>query len=215
MRDDDLETWLEEATEEYHRPPPTPREAMWRAIEARRRPLPGRGSPAAGFRRWIPLAAAAGLLLASGIGIGRLSRTPPPPAPAPAVGSPSTVPAPERDVGATAYRLAALEHLSQSEEFLTLFRRSLGQGDARLASTTARRLLGTNRLLLDSPAALDRRTRLLLEDLELVLAGIAQLPDHVRRQDVDLITDGMEQGQVMPRLRTAVPAGAASRQGDL
>ena len=88
-------------------------------------------------------------------------------------------------------------------------------GEQRHASTAARRLLGTNRMLLDSPAAVDRRTRLLLEDLELVLAGIAQLPDRARPEDLNLINQGMETGQVMPRLRTAVPAGAASRQGAL
>jgi hypothetical protein len=126
-----------------------------------------------------------------------------PPAPAPAEGT------------NTAYQLATLEHLSQAEEFLTLFRSSAGRGEQRLASSTARRLLGTNRMLLDSPAAMDRRTRLLLEDLELVLAGIAQLPAHVRPQDMDLIREGMESGQVMPRLRTVVPSGAASSQGAL
>ena len=42
-------------------------------------------------------------------------------------------------------------------------------------TTAARSLLGTNRLLLDSPVATDPRMRQLLEDLELVLAQIAQL----------------------------------------
>ena len=54
----------------------------------------------------------------------------------------------------TAYRLATLEHLGQSEAFLTLFRASVRTGgQERLASATARQLLATNRLLLDSPAA--------------------------------------------------------------
>ena len=218
MPEDELEHWLGEAAEEYHPPVPTPREPMWQAIAQRRgaaRRIPARlpGGAAPVRRRWLPLAAAAGLLLAAGVGIGRLTWVPSPQA-APAVGQ-AADPKASDEVNATAYRLATLEHLSQSEEFLTLFRTSVGRSDAHLASATARRLLGTNRLLLDSPAALDRRTRLLLEDLELVLAGIAQLPEHARPQDVDLITEGMEQGQVMPRLRTAVPAGAASRQGAL
>ena len=51
------------------------------------------------------------------------------------------------------------EHLGQSEAFLTLFRASVRQrSDQRLASATARQLLATNRLLLDSPAA-SRRPR--------------------------------------------------------
>ena len=82
----------------------------------------------------------------------------------------------------TAYRLAAVEHLGQSEAFLTLFRASVRTGSQeRLASATARQLLATNRLLLDSPAAQDRKTRLLLEDLELVLAEIAQLSPEATR----------------------------------
>jgi hypothetical protein len=150
-------------------------------------------------------------VLGAGIGIGRLTDGPSTDQPVAATPAPRS----SGEVNATAYRLAALEHLSQSEEFLTLFRSSVGQGEHRLASATARQLLGTNRLLLDSPAATDRRTRLLLEDLELVLAGIAQLAEGGRRQDVDLITEGMERGHVMPRLRTAVPSGAASSQGAL
>jgi hypothetical protein len=88
-------------------------------------------------------------------------------------------------------------------------------GDHNLASATARRLLTTNRLLLDSPASVDRRTRLLLEDLEVVLAGIAQLSPHSPAQDLELIREGIERGDVMPRLRTAVPAGAVPTQGAL
>ena len=83
--------------------------------------------------------------------------------------------APQR-TGDAAYRITAMEHLGQSEAFLTLFRASVRKGgNEQLASATARQLLATNRLLLDSPAASDARTRLLLQDLELVLAEIAQL----------------------------------------
>ena len=212
MGDDELDEPLRELIRDYHRPVDTPREAMWGEIE-RRRAEARRPRPLL-IRRWIPLAAAAMLLLAVGVAIGRLSGGPagtvavsPTPSAAPSAGGSAAV-------NATAYHLATLEHLSQAEEFLTLFRSSVG-GEQRYASTAARRLLGTNRMLLDSPAGMDRRTRLLLEDLELVLAGIAQLPDRARTEDLDLINQGMETGQVMPRLRTAVPSGAASRQGAL
>ncbi|HEU5040386.1 MAG TPA: hypothetical protein VFT84_06180 [Gemmatimonadales bacterium] len=208
MGEDELDEALRELIEDYHRPVETPREAMWRAIE-RRRAGTGRGGALGRLRRWVPLAAAALVLLAVGVTIGRLSDG----APAPVAIRPPASTAPEANP--TAYQLATLEHLSQAEEFLTLFRSSVGGGEQRLASSTARRLLGTNRMLLDSPAAMDRRTRLLLEDLELVLAGIAQLPVHARRQDMDLIREGMESGQVMPRLRTVVPSGAAPSQGAL
>ena len=201
----ELDESLRELIRDYHRPVETPREAMWREIE-RRRARPRR--PAV-IRRWLPLAAAALLLLGVGITIGRVSGGPETP-----VAVETRPPAGAPEVNATAYQLATLEHLSQAEEFLALFRSSVG-GEQRLASGAARRLLGTNRMLLDSPAAMDRRTRLLLEDLELVLAGIAQLPDRARREDLDLINQDMEAGHVMPRLRTAVPSGAASRQGAL
>jgi hypothetical protein len=121
-----------------------------------------------------------------------------------------------RTKSGTAYQIATTEHLSQSEAFLTLFRASLRSGgNERLASPTAGQLLATNRLLLDSPAGSDPKTRLLLQDLELVLAEIAQLPPRPRIHDVDLITEGLEQGGMLSRLRTAVPSGASSTQGAL
>jgi ubiquinone biosynthesis protein UbiJ len=84
-----------------------------------------------------------------------------------------------------------------------------------LASSTARQLLATNRLLLDSPAATDSRTRLLLQDLELVLAQIAQLSGRPSSPDLDLITNGLDDTGVMSRLRTAVPSGTSATQGVL
>jgi hypothetical protein len=107
-----------------------------------------------------------------------------------------------------AYRITMVEHLGQAEVFLTLFRLSVRrETHDPLASATARQLLATNRLLLDSPAATDRQTRLLLEDLELVLARIAQISPQSRAEDFRLITAGMEQADVMRRLRSEVPAG--------
>src|SRR4029078_1924242 len=129
-----------------HNPPPeTPREAMWEGIQRRRRTPQVRATPGRWTRPGFPLAAAASSILAVGIGIGRMSSGP---APAPVAGVTKTQPT----AGEAAYRLAALEHLGQSEEFLTLFRSSVGRtSDHQLASATARRLLTTNRLLLDSP----------------------------------------------------------------
>jgi hypothetical protein len=120
-------------------------------------------------------------------------------------------------VNAAAYELATTEYLSQSEAFLTLFRASIRQntGNEQLAAATARQLLTTNRLLLDSPAAQDSKTKLLLQDLELVLAQIAQLSPDSRNRDLDLITEGLERAGVMTRLRTAVPSGPSTTQGAL
>jgi hypothetical protein len=211
MNDKELDERLRQAARAHHQPPETPREAMWQAIQQGRRAsrvkrrIPRRWAG----RPWLPLAAAAAAILAVGIGIGRIASGP---TPAPVATAPKGQPAGSE----AAYRLAAMEHLGQSEEFLTLFRSTVGRSsDHQLASATARRLLTTNRLLLDSPAALDRRTRLLLEDLELVLAGIAQLSPHSPAEDLDLIREGIERGDVMPRLRTAVPSGAVPIQGAL
>jgi hypothetical protein len=165
------------------------------------------------LRHFRPFALAAGIaaLLAIGIGLGRLTVPTPKAIPAPgAVGTETP------RFNSAAYRVATTEHLSQSEAFLTLFRASVRRpGNERLASATARHLLATNRLLLDSPAATDARTRLLLQDLELVLAEITQLSPQPRSGDLELITEGLEQGGVLSRLRTAVPAGASATQGAL
>jgi hypothetical protein len=224
---DDQDDRLRELAGEYNQPPETPREAMWQRIVAQRKnpaepPNPTEGPEDSGpstrvlpfrFRSVRPVRVAAGIaaILAIGIGLGRLTVHPAAPAKAPV-----TVAATSPHTNTAAYRLVTTEHLSQSEEFLTLFRASVrGQRDERLASATARQLLASNRLLLDSPAADDAPTRLLLQDLELVLAEIAQLSSSPKSHDLDLITEGIEQGGVLSRLRTAVPAGTSPTQGSL
>jgi len=216
MLDDRFDDQLRESAREYNTPPVTPREEMWAAIQARRaetektEKTEGSGTPVTSLRhlRW-PIGIAA--LLALGIGLGRLSA----PQPGPAAPVVATAVTPQR-TGDAAYRITATEHLGQSEAFLTLFRASVRRGgNEQLASATARQLLATNRLLLDSPAASDARTRLLLQDLELVLAEIAQLAPRPSSPDLDLITEGLERGGMMSRLRTAVPSGTSSTQGAL
>jgi hypothetical protein len=215
MMDDRLDDLLRDAAREYNDPPETPREEMWRRIEAARAAEVEKvETPVTPLRPRHPLRWAAGIaaLLATGIGLGRLSV---PDAPVVVPGTIATQTTPR--VSSAAYQLATTEHLSQSEAFLTLFRASLRApaGNQQLASATARQLLATNRLLLDSPAAKDGKTRLLLQDLELVLAEIAQLSPQSRSRDLDLITQGLERGGVMSRLRTAVPSGPSSTQGAL
>lgn len=110
--------------------------------------------------------------------------------------------------GSTAYDMALGQHLGQSEAFLTLFRSSVRSGHVDpVAFAAARQLLSTNRLLLDSRAGADPRSRQLLQDLELVLAQIAQLGAAGDSSDVHIVTEDMDRGDVLPRLRTAVPAG--------
>ncbi len=202
---DGLDEQLRRLAQDYHLPPEPPREAMWEAIQAQRRWY---RRPVARPRRALLWIAAAAAVLIIGVGIGRLSVR----QEAPSVASRWDA----RTVSTTAYRLTAIDHLSHSEAFLTLFRASARRGEnEQLVSATARQLLASNRLLLDSPAAQDRRMRVLLEDLELVLAEIAQLSPQPREQDMKLITDGIERGGVLPRLRSAVPAGTSPTQGAL
>lgn len=108
------------------------------------------------------------------------------------------------------YRVAAARHLTRTENFLTMFR-----VDARTdqideeVGTWARRLLTDTRLLLDSPAGDDPELRVLLSDLELVLAQIVQLRGG-DPEDVEIIDEGLESSQLLFRLRAARASGPAT-----
>jgi hypothetical protein len=231
MPDDRFDDLLRDAARDYNTPPETPRAEMWEAISAERAKHKeavkheaeeaveaeadrGQVLPFRPVRRWSvrPFRLGAGIaaLLALGIGLGRLSTR------ATETAAPPPVASEARSGGGMAYQVVTTEHLGQSEAFLTLFRASVRRGgNEQIASATARQLLATNRLLLDSPAANNDKTRLLLQDLELVLAQIAQLSPTPGSPDLDLITEGLEDGAVMSRLRTAVPSGASTTQGVL
>ncbi|MEP7226015.1 MAG: hypothetical protein ABI785_01525, partial [Gemmatimonadales bacterium] len=229
MLDDRFDDQLRDSARDYNPPPETPREVMWARIQEERNARLERGDdgpvertlpsmvppfPRSRVPSFRPLRWAAGIaaILAIGIGLGRIWAPEPGPTTAPVVATSVAPPHP----GDAAYRITATEHLGQSEAFLTLFRASVRRGgNEQLAPATARQLLATNRLLLDSPAASDARTRLLLQDLELVLAEIAQLAPRPSSPDLDLITEGLERGGMMSRLRTAVPSGTSPTQGAL
>ena len=112
---------------------------------------------------------------------------------------------------AAAYQAVAGQHFDRVETLLTMFKMEAGKGrpDAQM-SNAARSLLTTNRLLLDSPAGNDPRMRQLLEDLDLVLAQIAQLSAERGMDPTDIIVRALEDNGVLLRLRAAVPAGASS-----
>ena len=199
MTDERFERVLREAAQDYHRPPATPREEMWQGIAARRAARRRRAATWRPVLRWgVGIAA----VLALGIGIGRWTAEPRRTGPAPVAAAGGG------DRGPLAYRVAAAQYLTRTEALLTGFRSEArsGQADAQFARQ-ARDLLGTTRLMLDSPAAQDGRLKGLLEDLELVLAQIAQLPPRADTEEVQLINQGLEQRSVLLRLRTANPAG--------
>jgi hypothetical protein len=91
MTEDNFEEFIKKAAQSYNAPPArTPREDMWSAIQAQRAAGPrvvyGGGSPAGesarrrfGTKIWLGAAAAAMLLLATGVGIGRLTSSSTPP----------------------------------------------------------------------------------------------------------------------------------------
>jgi hypothetical protein len=204
---------LKEVVQGYNEPPETPRDLMWARIEAvrkeravRRQQLRVLYSP---WTRWGVGVAAA---LAIGIGIGRLTMSSGPqvspvavtPEPAPAA---EGAPVPSR----LAYKMAATQHLSRAELFLTAFRMDPKGVEAdREFWMSAGELLSSTRLLLDSPAAKDPVFRELLDELELVLVQIVQLSyERGNETELELLTEGIERKGLLPRLRTAIPAGPA------
>jgi len=201
--DPKFEQWLKDATKSYHSPLPTPREEMWRKIQDARR-----NRQVIELRPWLRWAVAAAAVLVLGIGIGRwsINRESVPPGSTAAAGTQVTN---EIDsLSSVAYQVAATQYLSRTEAFLTSFRADANRSanTARLARQ-ARDLLTTTQLMLDSPAADNPRLRSLLEDLELVLMQISLLNPVQDGHDRDLITQGMNQSNVLPKLRSAIPAG--------
>lgn len=264
-RFDDFDDTLRDLARDYHRPPETPREAMWARIEAARRPV---GTSPAVTRapnvqpmRRVPRLVVWGAGLAAtlliGVAIGRQSmRSAPdaaprsvavqPAAPGVGTGSASSTPggsaavavrAPDaasvasattrRDPaassasvvigrgdaeparGATAYRLAAVQHIARSDALLTSLRADAQAGRVDAAAALwARDLLGTTRMLMDSPAGDDPQMKKLLDDLELVLVQIVALPATRKPGDLDLIDHAVRQRDVLTRLRTVSAQGS-------
>lgn len=215
MQDDQFEDWLRENARSYNDPPRPDIEGMWSVIERahfEQRPETTI-APAATSRpwyaaSWLRMAA----VLALGVGLGRISL-----APAGAATSAATA---TQAVAAN----QTLDHLHGAYDALPALNapeasKYLGETVALLASLQSDRnaattdkqlmsgaadLLNTTRFLLDAPTTTDPNVRGLLEDLELVLAQIVQMPKNGSKTDVELIHQAMEQRDVMPRLRTAV-----------
>jgi len=108
-----------------------------------------------------------------------------------------------------AYRLVMLRHLAGSEAMITAFRSSARRGevDAQIGDWS-RELLGTTRMLEASPVTQDPTMKRLLEDLDLVLAQIAQYVTNGKHDpdDLDLIEQSIDKRGVITKLRTPLPA---------
>ena len=234
-REDRLDELIRDTAREYNAPPATPRAEMWEAIRAARQAAPIPSRPVVVRRPWYgPLRLGIGIaaLLALGIAIGRLSvpgrqdvqsggptvtaqgdtslSTPITPAPrgsAPRVTAAERPAARDRDATAAASQLATEVHLTQVESFLTEFNSRPGTTEF---TGRAQDLLTDTRLLLDSKRVANPRIRVLLEDLELILAQIATL-SRERGEDLDLIAEALAQRHLRTRLRSAIPVGPAIR----
>lgn len=112
-----------------------------------------------------------------------------------------------------AYATLTAEHLGRVEMLLTSYRAESerGQVDPQITSW-AGDLLGTTRLLLDSPGSDDPRLRKLLGDLEIVLTQITQLGTEQgsKKDELQLIDQSLRSHDVMTRIRGATPAGAGA-----
>jgi hypothetical protein len=114
----------------------------------------------------------------------------------------------------TFYRTAAAQTLAQAEALLIAYRGAENVRDPaamRQAARWARDVLSSTRLLLDSPAGRDPQMRMLFSDLELILAQIVQLSGTpLQARERELIEDAMRDRDLLPRIRSAVPAGLAT-----
>ena len=115
-------------------------------------------------------------------------------------------PVPDTNVAAPA---AVVDHLAHTVVFLASFREDARAGQVESdVRERGRDLLTATQILMDSPAAQDPKMRALLEDLELVLAQIAQLNERRGVEEARIASDAMKQRDILPRLRTVVPREA-------
>ena len=212
MKEDELDERTREALRGYRVPPSPPLDAMWQQIEERHFGAPvvsltdrassrPRRRRALGPPSWSALIAGIAAALIIGVAVGRMSR-----------GIAPVIADNGREgqydywtANAEPYRQATTEYLGQTVALLTALPAAArdGQPDARFV-TQASDLLTTTRLLLDSPAAdSDPRLKSLLEDLELVLAQLSRLPSEHGGPELNLITQALDQRDVVPRVRAA------------
>ena len=200
MNDEQLDRLLAQAGPRFRVPPAPPVDAIWEGISAaRRHALPTR-TPVMWWRRAGVAAAIVG-----SFALGRVTTRATPNAAA-ADSAAMATRAGEQPVtavasallGQTVVLLAALPHGSSRDA-----------PDRRFAQQAVE-LLGTTRLLIDSRVAQrDPALRSLLEDLELVLAQLARMRSGESRAELELITDALQQQDIMPRIRS-VAAGLSA-----
>lgn len=212
-----FDAWIEKVAPTLNAVPAkgAPRLEMWAAIQAARRTSGDAGPRRLPRTPWRLMSLIAAALLV-GVAIDRavLRRADRPTVPVAATPGPSDSTDPSR-----LYRLAATQTLTQAEALLTAYRASgaprRDSATARQLATWGRQVLGSTRLLLDSPAGADPQLRPLLDDLELVLVQIIQLSGaELDPGERALIDRALEERDLLTRIRTAVPAGLHGAASD-
>jgi hypothetical protein len=204
--DPEFDAWITRVAPALNAPNTTPRLEIWAGIQAARRTAAVTPRRHVSWRLMSVIAAA--LLLGVAIDRVALRKSDRPTAPV------AATPATESDSSdpSRLYRLAAAQTLTQAEALLTAYRASgVPERDpaaARQLESWGRQVLSGTRLLIDSPAGDDPQLRALFNDLELVLVQIIQLSGaQLDASDRALIDQALEARDLLPRLRTAVPAG--------
>jgi hypothetical protein len=209
--DDKFEQFLHREVKDYNAPVTPPADAIWSRIEKdvaeAIRPVEVRRLHPR--RIWVPIGVGIAAALVIGVALGRWSA--PETGRQIAVTTPVPVAAPDDSARTAAHaRASTLEHLAETEIFLTSVRADLkaGRTDAELAHRS-RELLARTRLLLGASTDRSPAVEQLLEDLELLLAEISALPSSRPSMDLRLLNETMREGDVLPRIRTTLPAQSA------
>lgn len=204
--DDKFDEFVRRHAQDYRGEPSAPADEMWARIESEVAEAIGAPGRARSTRRlWLVPAVALAAALLIGIGIGRWS-TSRIPSTSPAVRVAMTPNDSARRL--SHLRATAYDHLGETEIFLTAVRADLraGRSDADRTQRSLE-LLARTRLLLSRRDAQPPEVMRLLEDIELLLAEIAAIPDTGRAKSADtrLLQDALSHDDIIPRIRTALP----------
>lgn len=197
--DQEITRRLAELKETWRVADAPPLNAMWQRIEADAFPATVRSLPARWARTLLPLAAT----LVVGFGLGQvvppLFRSNRPAGAGLTAGRATPQLSASQDAPFVGVATDYLERVTAL--LVTLASESRGGMPVEYSANQARELLATTRLLMDAPQPIEPRLTGLLEDLELVLAQIVQLPARPNAPDVYLIDQALDQRAVIPRLR--------------
>lgn len=202
MDDNKLDELLTDAVHSYRPPPDAPLDAIWARVEAEA--FTARSSKRA--PGWAAFGGAIAATLLFGVLIGRATATRSLTAPLASASAPASTPAQlASNTPADPYQRTTQEFLGRTAVLLAALpsKDHPGTNDGKLAGQ-AQQLLGTTRLLLDSPVGHEQRMKDLLEDLELVLAQVARLQPQRPGESLTLINEALEERDVVPRIRSAV-----------